>query len=264
LFWFKTDIRNLGINFRSGIQFNNIFLTNEQQKVISPALTVTALGACLTQALKCALANCVAFSGILGRAGPLAAFIIAIIGTIGFELNRAIVNYVYFDYGGTYTIFVYGGFMSLIIGLLLRCREKDVSTTEKNIKYIGHLLSGSIAFFGASLLFAVFPILAADPETPWVINGNQVVPTRVTSTNVASQYYNVPFSVWYCMASSAIVGSAFSIFVYAKLVPRDLLNSLIAGGVASVSAGFYFTNPVWPMVLGSACGMVQALVQGLI
>jgi len=194
----------------------------------------------------------------------LAAFIIALIGTIGFELNRAIVNYVYFDYGGTYTIFVYGGFMSLIIGLLLRCREKDVSTTEKNIKYIGHLLSGSIAFFGASLLFAVFPILAADPETPWVVNGNTIVPTRVTSTNVASQYYNVPFSVWYCMASSAIVGSAFSIFVYAKLVPRDLLNSLIAGGVASVSAGFYFTNPVWPMVLGSACGMVQALVQGLI
>lgn len=66
------------------------------------------------------------------------------------------------------------------------------------------------------------------------------------------------------MASSALVGIAFSIFVYAKIVPRDMLNSLIAGGVASVSAGFYFTNPVWPMVLGSACGIVQSLVQGLI
>jgi hypothetical protein len=57
---------------------------------------------------------------------------------------------------------------------------------------------------------------------------------------------------------------AFSIFVYQKIVPRDMLNSLIAGGVACCTAGVYFTNPVWPMVMGSACGIVQALVQGLI
>ena len=66
------------------------------------------------------------------------------------------------------------------------------------------------------------------------------------------------------MSASVLVGSAFSIFVYQKLVPRDLLNSLIAGGVACCTAGVYFTNPVWPMVLGSASGIIQALVQGLI
>lgn len=66
------------------------------------------------------------------------------------------------------------------------------------------------------------------------------------------------------MAASTIVGSAVSIFIYQKLIPRDFLNSLIAGGVAACSAGFYFTGPVWAMVLGSACGMVQAAIQGLI
>jgi hypothetical protein len=72
--------------------------------------------------LKCALANCIAFSGILGRAGPLQAFFIAAFGTVGYELNRQVVNFIHWDYGGTYTIFTYGGFMSLIIGLFLRCK----------------------------------------------------------------------------------------------------------------------------------------------
>jgi hypothetical protein len=52
---------------------------------------MSAIGSCLTQALKCALANCIGFSAILGRAGPLEAFFIALFGTIGYELNRAIV-----------------------------------------------------------------------------------------------------------------------------------------------------------------------------
>jgi len=32
---------------------------------------ISAIGGCLTEALKCALANCIGFSAILGRAGPL-------------------------------------------------------------------------------------------------------------------------------------------------------------------------------------------------
>lgn len=66
------------------------------------------------------------------------------------------------------------------------------------------------------------------------------------------------------MSASVTVGMAVSTFVYQKIVPRDFLNSLVAGGIAAASAGLYFTNPVWPMVLGSTCGIVQALVQGLI
>lgn len=77
-------------------------------------------------------------------------------------------------------------------------------------------------------------------------------------------FFTIPLSIWYCMSASVIVGSAFSIFVYEKVVPRDFLHSLIAGGVACCTAGVYFTNPIWPMVLGSATGMVQSLVQGLL
>lgn len=239
-----------------------MFLTNNIYAQIDSTLTVSAIGGCLTQAIKCGLANCIAFSAILGRAGPLEAFFIAIFGTIGYELNRVVCENVYFDYGGTYTVFVYGGFMSLIIGLLLRARENDEKTTERNIKYTGNLFSGAISIFGACMLFAVFPIITADPDRPWRLNGVEV-PT-IRSTSSAQAFFNVPLSVWYSMSASMLLGLAFSTFINHKVVPRDFLNCLIAGGVAACSAGYYFTNPVWAMVLGSTCGIVQSLVQGFI
>lgn len=131
-----------------------------------------------------------------------------------------------------------------------------------NLKYTGNLFSGAISFFGATMLFAVFPILTADPERSWLVNGS-ILPTEVLST-ADHAFFAVPFSIWYSMSAAVIVGCAFSIFVYQKTVPRDMLNAMVAGGVAASTAGLYFTNPVWPMVLGSTCGMVQSLVQGLI
>lgn len=80
----KTDIRNIQIYFSTGTVFNNIWLTNSIHKKINDNLTINAFGSCLTQALKCALANCIGFSAILGRAGPLEAFFVALFGTIGY------------------------------------------------------------------------------------------------------------------------------------------------------------------------------------
>lgn len=65
-----------------------------------------------------------------------------------------------------------------------------------------------------------------------------------------------------CQLQLLLVVPAQSLFI--KTVPRDFLNSLVAGGVASCTAGLYFTNPVWAMVLGSTAGGVQSLIQGLI
>lgn len=63
------------------------------------------------------------------------------------------------------------------------------------------------------------------------------------------------------MASSTIVGSAISILMNGNLVARDLINCLVAGGVASCTASLYFTNPVWAMLCGSCAGLTQAIVQ---
>lgn len=160
-------------------------------------------------------------------------------------------------------MFTYGGFMSLMIGLILWCKEKNTRSTQEIILYTGSLFAGSISFCGVGILFAVFPIITADPERPWIVNG--VATTSEITTYAGSHiYFTVPLSIWYCMSASLLVGSAFSFFVYEKLVPRDFLHAIVAGGVAACTAGVYFTNPVWPMVLGSATGMVQSLVQGII
>jgi hypothetical protein len=67
------------------------------------------------------------------------------------------------------------------------------------------------------------------------------------------------------MASSVLAGYIFTLFSGSKVVvARDLINCLIAGGVASCSGAFFFANPVYAMVLGSVCGFVQAFVQFII
>ena len=44
--------------------------------------------ATITGGFRCALSNLIAFSAIIGRAGPLEALFVVIFGTIGYELNR--------------------------------------------------------------------------------------------------------------------------------------------------------------------------------
>jgi hypothetical protein len=125
LFWLKAYILKNGIKFKdTGRPDNDIWLTANvamySQSTNQASKDLWKFGGCLTQAIKCALANCIAFSAILGRAGPLQAFFISWIGTFGFEINRFLCLRFDLDFGGTYTVFVYGGFMSLIIGILLR------------------------------------------------------------------------------------------------------------------------------------------------
>lgn len=45
---------------------------------------IPGYNASLTAGFKCALSNLIAFSSILGRAGPLEALFVVIIGTIGY------------------------------------------------------------------------------------------------------------------------------------------------------------------------------------
>lgn len=77
------------------------------------------------QAFKCSLANVIAFAAISGRAGPLEALIISVFGTFMYELNRQLVVRYCFDFGGSMTIFCFGGFYGSIISMILySCRQK--------------------------------------------------------------------------------------------------------------------------------------------
>lgn len=61
----------------------------------------------------------VAFSAVLGRVGHLECLIVAVFGTVGFELNRQIIQQNQgIDTFGTFYIFTFGGFMGLALGVL--------------------------------------------------------------------------------------------------------------------------------------------------
>ena len=78
----------------------------------------------MSQAIHCALANVIAFSAILGKAGPLEAWFLSFIGSFGYELNRKLIRLMGIDYGGSYGIFVFGGFLGLFLGIILNFKYK--------------------------------------------------------------------------------------------------------------------------------------------
>lgn len=111
-FWSKAVIwytQTTITQFKDESKLYNFWLTNHNEM---PQYLAT-----LTGGFRCALCNIIAFSSILGRAGPLEALFVVIFGTIGYELNRQIIENYNNDSGGTNAIFVFGGFMSLTVGL---------------------------------------------------------------------------------------------------------------------------------------------------
>ena len=124
-FWTRTGLQstnNPQITFSSS-KLYNIFLANRD---MTPQASLTEYGNCITNAMKCGLAMVVAFSSVLGRAGQLQCLFMCLIGVIGFEFNRQLIQErIGADAFGTCYIFAFGGFMGLGMGFVSYLREKD-------------------------------------------------------------------------------------------------------------------------------------------
>lgn len=133
------------------------------------------------------------------------------------------------------------------MGLLLRIREKgDNKTTERHLRYTGTLFSGAMALTGVLFLWVFFPMLVMDPP----VSTHNISPITI---------YTTPICILYGMAGSTLLAISFSYFLNKKLMIRDLTHGSVAGAIAVASAGFYITNPVWAMLVGSVAGIIQAI-----
>lgn len=244
-FWTKAVImytQQTITQFRDPSKQYNFYLTNS---VETPNYFAT-----ITGGFRCALSNLIAFSSIMGRAGPLEALFVVIFGTIGYELNRQILANYTDDAGGTSSIFVFGGFMSLVIGLFRYLKERTPDTsTSLHSNYSANRTSGSFALIGTLLTWIFFPILAMD-----------FVDTNVTSSNVYTGPYSVIFSLCAATITSFVVSSLFN----NGILIRDVIYGPIAGGVASSTASFWITNPVFALVIGVVSAFVQVIVMNVI
>lgn len=85
-------------------------------------------------------------------------------GTFGFELNRKLILLLGLDYGGSFSVFTFGGFVGLFLGIMLNCKYKGENETGRNRHYTGNSFSVSLSLMGNLIVWALFPIFVMDPE----------------------------------------------------------------------------------------------------
>lgn len=120
-FWTKTDIQrtfaDVSNNSTQGEQYFGDDYLIWVSEIIGGA--VRTFGCTATGAFKMALTITIAFSAVIGRAGPLEILIFVLIGGCLYELNRQIIVQVNYDIGGSITIFMFGGIQGGIAALIL-------------------------------------------------------------------------------------------------------------------------------------------------
>lgn len=122
---------------------------------------------------------------------------------------RNVVEYVHYDFGDTFLIFVYGGFMGLMMSTILRVKEKDERTTAKCNIYTGDMGSVTFSLLGACFLFAFFPGILLDQK-----------PNSVETLGAPHTLVNGPISIWYAMTASVVTGVATNALITDKVDPR--------------------------------------------
>lgn len=120
-FWTKTDIQRTFADVNNQNTQSEQYFGDDFLIWVSEAYggIFRTFGATATGAFKMAMTMTIAFSAIVGRAGPLEILILVLIGGALYELNRQIIIQVNYDIGGSITIFMFGGILGTISALLL-------------------------------------------------------------------------------------------------------------------------------------------------
>jgi O-antigen ligase len=153
---------------------------------------------------------------------------------------------------GTYTIFTFGGFMGLALGLILKFKEDRTEgcSTERHVFNTASIFSASYALFGSLIIFALFPVLAYEID--------------VSNNFNLFNLYNGPISIVIGMGAAVLASFCVSALINGEVIVRDVLHAPIAGGIVVGSASLFITNPVYALVAGFAGGAVQSLIQNII
>lgn len=199
---------------------------------------VDTLGNTIVGALKCALSVNIIFQSIGGRAGPLEAFFITIIGTILYELNRQILSLFSVFLGGSTTIFEFGGFAGATIAFLLY-KTKQSTMLQNHPHYTSQKFNATLSLMGAAFIWVFFPVMNMDiPPTLFV-------------------YTNAGISTLFSISAAVVAAVGVSLIAYGKLEFRDVITAPIAGGVIIGCSSTYIYNPLQSLMLGAGAGVLQ-------
>lgn len=196
----------------------------------------------------------IAFSAILGRAGALECLFVCIFGTIGYELNRQLIQErIGADSFETFIIFTYGGFMALALGLfayLRERREENVMEIRSLRKYTCSSESALNSVLGAIIIFVFLPFLAYEADA--YMYQNTFIAYTATATIVLA------------MGAGVCGSMIFSMVFNGYLVLRDATHGALAGAIATGAASLYIVNPAWAIITGLLAGLLQGFLQCLV
>lgn len=140
--------------------------------------------------------------------------------------------------------------MGLVLGLFRHLRERKPETdTARHINYSANRSSASFTLIGTLLIWTFFPILALDYTDP-----------SVTVTNV----YTGPYGVIFALCSATVTSFVLSALINQGIMIRDIIYGPVAGGVASATASYWVTNPVYAIVIGVVAALVQVVVMNVV
>lgn len=230
-FWLRTKLNDNSSSFKDTII--NAYLSNETFFSSS----TDPYDATLVGATKCGLALSITFAAIAGRAGYLEAFIIAVVGTFGYQLNTRLVSRFALDIGGSMTVFLYGGVMGTILALLLA--YKQGSDIIAHPEYTSSKLSRVLSLIGALFCWVFFPALNMD-----------ISPQLFLQTNAG-------LSTIICISASVTTMVGLCLTIDQKIQIRNLITAPIAGGVIIGSSSIFIYNPLGALMMGSLAAILQ-------
>lgn len=100
---------------------------------------------------------------------------------------------------------------------------------------------------GGIFIFILFPFLAYE--------GDQSLQTR------PFHRYTTPICILLAMGSAAFTSIGFCMLIHGDnrkcIRVKDILNAIVAGGIACGAASYYITTPYLALIVGSLTGILQ-------
>ena len=182
----------------------------------------------------------VAFSALLGRAGPLEIAIVVPIGTIVYELNSQIMSRYAYDPGSSLRVFAFGGIFGFMCSWAMR--NAFNATHPTYIKYSSSKFNAVLALLGSIFCFVLFPLLSqqrnfANPQLP-ILNYMKFACT---------------INVILAMTASILVSTVISLLFELRIGIKDFI-------FASIAVILLLYREVWLLGLRATLLPIQLLL----
>jgi hypothetical protein len=191
----------------------------------------------------------IAFSAVIGRAGPLEILIFVLFGGCLYELNRQIIAQVNIDIGGSITIFMFGGIMGTVAAVILALTAQKEELVRKT-NYTSARFNSTLAFLGSAFFWVFYPTIFYDVPDVGAGRGTATAPF-LDQNGMINAYWGISASVVTSLAMSAIMNGRIRI--------KDLMYGTFAGAAIVGTSAPHMFNPVGAIVLGMISGLLQPL-----